>query len=228
MNFDEYYRDHYEKVVNTGIVGKFASHYHKLMERDFNGGSFAKILEVGAGKGQHIESVKCEYASYTQTDIREIPHEGKSFSHKIFSIQANAKNLSQFHNGQFNRTIATCLLAHLSDPEEALREWRRVTAKNGGILSIYVPCEPSLLLRIAQRLSTRRKTKKLGINYETMHYREHRNHYFFLSALILDIFINDKVKVLAFPGKLLPFDFKLYEIYQIQLEGPEGNSKWRD
>jgi hypothetical protein len=35
MDFDEYYRDHYEKVVNTGMVGKFASFYHILMERDF-------------------------------------------------------------------------------------------------------------------------------------------------------------------------------------------------
>jgi ubiquinone/menaquinone biosynthesis C-methylase UbiE len=225
MNIDEYYRDHYETVVNTGMVGKFASRYHNLMERDFKNSSFSKILEVGAGRGQHIEYVRCEYASYTQTDIREISQDVSYFSHKIVSVQADAQNLLEFDDGQFNRTIATCLLAHLSDPEAALREWRRVTEKNGGVLTIYVPCEPSLLLRIAQRLSTRRKTRKLGINYESMHYREHRNHYFFLRAIILDVFINDKVKVVAFPGKLLPFDFKLYEIYQIQLVDPEGNLK---
>jgi ubiquinone/menaquinone biosynthesis C-methylase UbiE len=225
MNIDEYYRDHYEKVVNTGIVGKFASRYHNLMERDFKNKSFGKILEVGAGKGQHIEYVRCEYDSYTQTDIREIPQDAGHFTRKVVSVQADAQNLLNFDDGQFNRTIATCLLAHLSDPEAALSEWRRVTEKNGGVLTLYVPCEPSLLLRIAQRLSTRRKTRKLGINYESMHYREHRNHYFFLRAIILDVFTNDKVKVIAFPGRLLPFNFKLYEIYQIQLVDPEGNSK---
>lgn len=217
MNIDEYYKDHYEKVVNTGVVGKFASYYHKLMERDFKNSAFTKILEVGAGKGQHIEYVQCDYESYTQTDIREIPRETKRYSHKTVSVQADAQDLSQFHDGQFNRMIATCLLPHLLDPEKALREWRRVTVKNGGVLSVYVPCEPSLLLRVAQRISTRRKITKLGINYESMHYREHRNHYFFLRAIILDIFVNDKIKVSAFPGAMLPFDLKLYEIYQIEL-----------
>ena len=217
MDLDEYYKDHYENVINTGLIGRFASHYHRLMEKDFQNQNFSNILEVGAGKGQHLEYVQCSYDLYSQTDIRNIPPSSNKVLDKTVFLQADAQALSEFQDDQFDRTIATCLLAHLPDPERALKEWRRVTSKKGGRISIYIPCEPSLLLRIGQRLSTRRKTRKLGINYESMHYREHRNHYYFLRTIIRDVFQEDIIKVLGFPTHRLPFDFKLYEIYQIEM-----------
>ena len=217
MDIDEYYRDHYETVINTGVIGRFASHYHRLMEKEYRNHKYKNILEIGAGNGQHIQYVLSEYDLYTQSDLRENTTKPPKLSSKTDFIQADAQNLLAFREDQFDRTIATCLLAHLPDPERALQEWRRVTVKKGGKISIYIPCEPSLLLRIGQRLSTRRKTQKLGINYESMHYREHRNHYYFMRAIIRDVFRDDKIRVLGFPSPRLPFDLKLYEIYQIEL-----------
>jgi ubiquinone/menaquinone biosynthesis C-methylase UbiE len=217
MDINEYYEKHYEEVINSGIIGRFANHYHQLMERDFIDKRYDNILEVGAGKGQHLQYVKCQFKYYLQTDIRNNDSISSIASNNSEWLLADAQNLSQFNDGQFERTIATCLIAHLPDPEIALKEWRRVTSKNGGIISIYVPCEPSLLLRLAQGLSTKRKVKKIGIDYSLMHYQEHRNHYFYVRALISEIFRNDKIKKIGFPNKFLPFDFKLYEIYQIQL-----------
>jgi len=222
MNIDEYYDSHYEEVINSGIVGRFSSQYHRLMERDFQKQKFGEILEVGAGKGQHLNFVKCQFDKYFQTDIRVNSVNTPNSDIKTFWIKADAQDLTQFRDGLFERTIATCLVAHLSDPEKALKEWRRVTSKNSGVVSIYLPCEPSFLLRLAQSLSTRRKATKLGVDYLTMHYREHRNHYFYVKALINEIFQNDKIKVISFPFKFLPFDLKLYEIYQIELSGKGG------
>ena len=221
MDIDEYYENHYEEVVNSGIVGRFSSQYHRLMERDFQKHRFGKILEVGAGKGQHLHFVKCQFDKYFQTDIRVNSENAPAPDSKTFWIKADAQDLSQFSDGLFERTIATCLIAHLPNPEKAINEWRRVTSKCGGVVSIYVPCEPSFLLRFAQKLSTRRKATKLGIDYSSMHYREHRNHYFFIKALIFDVFKEDDIKVTGFPTRFLPFDLKLYEIYQIRLKGAE-------
>ena len=218
MNIDDYYENHYEKVVNSGLVGKFAAYYHFQMERDFENKKFGKVLELGAGKGQHIDFVKHEFESYIQTDIRVTGDLTSKSENKSEWMVADAQNLVNFKDNEFERTISTCLLAHLTDPETSLQEWRRVTEKNGGVISIYVPCEPSFLLRLAQKVSTRRKAQKIGIDYSSMHYREHRNHYFFLKTLILDTFKNDHIKVVSFPTKYVPFDLKLYEIYQIRLE----------
>lgn len=221
MDIDEYYENHYESVINSGLVGKFSSHYHYLIEKNFTGKKFKKILELGAGKGQHLRFLKCEYEEYLQTDIRLPDHTDMNTGNKVIWSLADAQDLSNFENGQFDRTIATCLIAHLPNPEKAISEWRRVTSKSTGVVSIYVPCEPSNLLRLAQRLSTRRKAKRLGIDYSSMHYREHRNHYFFVKALILDIFKEDRIKVIGFPSRFLPFDLKLYEIFQIELNSTE-------
>jgi ubiquinone/menaquinone biosynthesis C-methylase UbiE len=224
MDIDEYYENHYEEVINSGIVGRFSSQYHRLMERDFQKHRFGNILEVGAGKGQHLHFVKCQFDKYFQTDIRVNSENAPAPDSKTFWIKADAQDLSQFSDGLFERTIATCLIAHLSNPEKALREWRRVTSKIGGVVSIYRPCEPSFLLRLAQSLSTRRKATKIGVDYLTMHYREHRNHYFYVKALINEIFQNDQVKVIGFPFRFLPFDLKLYEIYQIELVDKGGTT----
>jgi phosphatidylethanolamine/phosphatidyl-N-methylethanolamine N-methyltransferase len=225
MNVDDYYENHYEKVVNSGLVGKFADHYHFQMEKDFENKKFGRVLELGAGKGQHINFVKHEFDRYIQTDIR-ITNDllSKLLTNSEWMV-ADAQNLVNFGDNEFERLISTCLLAHLPDPESSLKEWRRVTEKNGGVISIYVPCEPSFLLRFAQKISTRRKAEKLGVDYSSMHYREHRNHYFFLKTLIFDTFKNDNIKVISFPSRFAPFDLKLYEIYQIRLEarGDESN-----
>jgi ubiquinone/menaquinone biosynthesis C-methylase UbiE len=191
------------------------------MEKDFADKKFKAILELGAGKGQHLHFLKCEYEEYLQTDIRSPNSININSESKATWLIADAENLSAFENGQFDRTIATCPIAHLQNPKKALNEWRRVTSKCAGVVSIYVPCEPSLLLRLAQRLSTRRKATRLGIDYSSVHYQEHRNHYFFLRALIFDIFREDEIKIIGFPTRFLPFDLKLYEIYQIRLNGTE-------
>ena len=214
MDKNEYYDHHYEKIINSGFTGKIASLYHHQIERKFKNKFYESIIELGSGNGQHFKYLRCDFREYFETDIRS--NKEISFDRKRIKVYADAENLAEFSNNQFDRVISTCLLPHLTDPLTALAEWRRIT-KTGGTISIYIPCEPSLLLRFAQSITTKRKVKKLGINYQIDHYLEHRNHYFFLQACILTVFKSDKIKKLGFPFGVLPFDLKLYEIYQIDI-----------
>ena len=114
MDIDEYYENHYEGVINSGFVGRFSSHYHSLMERDFKDKKVSNILELGAGKGQHAQFVRCEYKEYLQTDIRiSTPAQTVSAPNTSWAV-ADAQNLIHFTDGQFQRTIATCLFQRFS------------------------------------------------------------------------------------------------------------------
>jgi len=75
-------------------------------------------------------------------------------------MQCDAVSLP-FPDQCFDRVIATCLIAHLKDPEVALTEWRRVLRK-GGELTMYVPCELGFSLRLFRKLFLAPKAKRLG------------------------------------------------------------------
>jgi hypothetical protein len=89
------------------------------------------------------------------------------------------------------------------------------SSKKSGVIDLYVPCEPSLFLGIAQKLTTKIKVERLGYDYEKMQYREHRNHYPMLRMLILDIFQNDDVSIRHFPPGIKFWQFSLFSTYRI-------------
>ena len=131
-----------------------------------------------------------------------------------FSLQ-NAEALT-FANNSIDRTIFACVLHHLGDPEIALIESRRVT-KNGGLISIYLPCDPGFVYRHLRRFFTYKVSKKLGIDYELMNVREHTNHYYQLNKLIKTVFRNDDIKVTHFPIQFFSYDFNIYSVYHVTI-----------
>ena len=228
----DYYDEFYEKLVYTGSVGIVSNLIHKILERTLDPDKDSnKVLEVGAGQGQHLKFVK-KYNEYFETDLqlsflpkRETmkPLDSSLANDplrvatipKIIQGEVNAEQLSIYPDGYFDRVIATCLLVHLIDPEEALREWRRVLSVNG-CLSIYLPCEPGILLRISRHFTTGRKAKKMGQNHLSFHYREHISYFSRLNLLILENFKDDNVKRNFFPFRLPFWNLNLGVIYQIQ------------
>jgi phosphatidylethanolamine/phosphatidyl-N-methylethanolamine N-methyltransferase len=217
MNLDDYYKNEYNLVIGTGSVGFFYRLYHKWLERNTDE-YYAIVLEVGSGSGEHFEFVSHQFKAYYESDIRNncviesIDNNGRQ------KIYGDAEHLDYVANGQVDRLIATCILTHLANPEKALLEWRRVVAKTGRI-DIYVPCEPGMLLQLAQAITTKRRVRKLGLDYDRTQYREHRNHYPTMQMLIKDIFANDQIAVKAFPFRYLNWHFKLFEVYTIHKNG---------
>lgn len=134
---DNYYKENYSKVLNEGSVGLVSALIHKLMEKPFlKTDYFHKILEVGAGNGQHFEAVKCGYDTYIESDIR-LDNLPRRMNDKVIRAKVDAAKLENFKTNEIDRLISTCLLVHLPNPEDALKEWRRVTRGGGSSQSTF-------------------------------------------------------------------------------------------
>jgi phosphatidylethanolamine/phosphatidyl-N-methylethanolamine N-methyltransferase len=216
---DKYYNCSYENICNTGVIGFVSNIIHILIERGRIKGSKKRvkdlknlrIIEVGAGHGQHRPYVK-NYREYIETDLRpeNLP------PNKYSGLSINCTNLP-FQESEFDRLIATCLLVHLPNPEEALKEWKRVV-KSNGVISIYVPCEPGILLRLAQRLIIRRKQKKLNPEAKLVHYLDHRSYYLALKFFIFSEFGEKNVQNTRYPFNFLTWNFNLFSIMTINVQ----------
>ena len=51
----------------------------------------------------------------------------------------------------FTRIVASHVLEHIQQPEEAIRLWASLLA-DGGVISIAIPCDPRLVLEIRATL----------------------------------------------------------------------------
>jgi len=213
---DSFYADCYEAVLGEGAAGRAVAVAHRQMERGVVD-PFPRVLEVGAGSGQHREYVKHPYETYVETDLRlEGRVESVVNGRTLVREPADACNLS-YDDGSFDRLIATCLLIHLAEPEQALAQWRRVV-RQGGLLSIYVPCDPGALLRLTRRLTTARKVRKLGFdNYDLVLAREHRNHADALDVIIRHAFKGDGLTVNHWPFRIRSWNLNYFAVYQVRL-----------
>lgn len=218
MGNDDYYASAYECVIGTGGVGYVASIYHKMLERGHSK-KFEVCLELGAGNGRHFQYVKHDFDLYISSDIRKVTLDTfrSDDDRHVFQI-LDAENLKSIKNESIDRLVVTCVLAHLHNPEKALLEWRRVL-KIGGVLDLYAPCEPGFLLGLAQSLTTRRKVQKLGFNYESIQYREHRNHFPLMRMLLREIFVSDYCQIKSFPNRIFGWQLRLFDVYRIVKSG---------
>lgn len=209
--------DGYEQCYYTGSLGRMWAHVHKLLERPFSRSqSFDKVLELGAGQGQHLQFVKHSYNDYWLTDLRSDLVDQEELKDQVHVLSVDAQSLHQFADQSFDRLIATCLLVHLRDPLSALQEWRRVVKANGW-LSIYVPLEPSLANRVARRLFIWPKSRRHGAeDPEFLMYFGHQIHYIALKVFMHRVFALDRVVKQRFPSRFIPWNFGLFEIWHVQ------------
>ena len=199
---DDFYANYYSKIFGSGIVGKIAGFVHWLIEYSYKENRyFGTVLEVGSGEGQHFKFIKHNFDLYIETDIRESIDQ--PINSKVKKMLSNAEDLDGIESNSVDRLIATCILVHLLEPEKALQNWSRVV-KKGGQLSIFVPTEPSILLRFFRFFVTSR-----------IHYREHRNMWILCDLLIRENFHESKIKSRKFPFNFLPWNLRLFDIYEI-------------
>lgn len=215
---ERYFREAYDDVMYSGMIGWYSRFVHKLMERPYRGMHTPVVLELGAGAGQHVEHVSSSFERYLETDLDPslaTVAQRQDDDGTVVRQQANAEDLADFADASVDRVIATCLLAHLDQPERALREWRRVV-RPGGYLTIYVPTEPGMLLRSLRHGFVAPKSRRRGQDHLAVVYRDHRNHYPGMRAMISEVFGKDEVRRVRFPSRLIGWNLCLFEVYHVR------------
>jgi phosphatidylethanolamine/phosphatidyl-N-methylethanolamine N-methyltransferase len=144
----DYYKDYYSCVHGGSTTGRAASLMQKHLEtKRSKSEEFTRVLELGAGTMQHFPFVE----------------------HKF-------KTNVPFDDSSFDRVIATCLLLHLPEPIDALRDWIRIL-KPGGVADLLIPCEPGLALRSYRKLISRPRANRLGFKYfDLVNAVDHKNY----------------------------------------------------
>ena len=175
-NVETYYKYFYSRMMGlnaSGLMRLLWKYPHKLMEKPFKGQHFDKILELGAGSGEHLHATSPKCAYYFATDI------------------------------------------HLENPEIGLNEWRRVV-KPGGILTIYLPCEPGLILRMFRKFVSNRKANKLGYSGFSLYIaRDHVNSAQNMMEVIKHVFREDRIRMTFRPFPLRSWYLNLFIVVQI-------------
>lgn len=212
----------YESLLFEGPIGRAVAIPHRQMESGVDE-FLATVLEVGAGSGHHRQYVRHRYDAYIETDISYNDSVCTETSDMTFRREyADAHDLP-FDDQSVDRLVATCLLIHLEDPEKALSDWRRVV-RQGGLMSIYVPCDPGMALRAIRSVTTARKARQLGLeDYLLMVAREHRNHAVGLERQLKHVFRNDSVSVSRWPLPFRTWSLNVFTIYQVRRTGASSD-----
>jgi phosphatidylethanolamine/phosphatidyl-N-methylethanolamine N-methyltransferase len=224
---EDYYKKDYTNIHYQGLLGGFTGLYHRLIELTSDNRLGGEILEIGAGEGEHLKYVNPNFSKYILSDIsvrKNLDLDRKIASYaalgiEVLQIEADAANLP-FGDATFDRIISTCVLLHMNDPQAALREMRRV-AKPGGLVSIYLPCDPGAVYRwvrhFGSHLKQARKSKSTLSTVKYLWALEHRNHFLSISLMIKECFGRDNVKTFRYPIQWLSWNFNFFVILQIRI-----------
>ena len=214
-----FYAHHYERVLRSGAVGKAQDRTHRALEKHSPPGShFSRVLEVGAGSGEHFPFVRHSFDEYIETDLRPRSVEVSDEPRRKFEV-ADAQKLP-FESESFDRLVATCLLLHLPDPEQALSEWRRVL-RPGGQASLLVPCDPGLLVRTLRAALTAPAVRRSGFEgYQLFNARDHRNHVGSIDQMVRWVFRTDDLHVSRYPLGLPSWNLNAFFVYTATLGRP--------
>jgi len=219
---DLFYRDFYQQSrgeLSQGLLSLLWKYPHRLIEKGHIDNNDKVIVEMGVGNGEHLRFVKPPWLKYVAIDLRQneiLANESKKFG-QIEIVTADAQN-SGLPDNFADRVIITCLIAHLEKPEAALRDWNRIT-KDQGRISIYMPCETGILLRLFRKFITKPIAEKQGFHgYDLFILREHINSHHLIDGLINELFHSWQITERRRPIPFLPSTLNLFSIYEIKVQ----------
>jgi len=139
---------------------------------------FARILEVGGNRGEHIPYVNHQFDQYVLTDLYPPRLSFELLKDPRLSTLACDVTALPFQAGQFDRVISTCLLHHVSSPWRAVAEMRRVTRPRG-LITILIPTDPGLAYRAGKAITSGRRARRAGAadEFRLISAIDHRNHF---------------------------------------------------
>lgn len=208
----------YKDIAYEGGFGFFTKLAHKRIEAGRKKSeTYDSVLELGVGTGQHLEFVRHAYDKYSGVDVL-LPKISER-NPKIHYVLSSAESLD-FASNSIDRVISFCVLHHIPNLELALEEIRRVV-KHGGVVDLYVPCDPGLIYRWIRHWVSHKKTARaLDISMLETKFLwaiEHRGHFLGIKSMICWVFRNDSVKEVRFPLPFLSWNGNLFSVFRIQI-----------
>jgi SAM-dependent methyltransferase len=199
------------------VLRKLSSYPHKMMESPHSTNMGKKLLELGFGRGEHLPFVSPDFESYIGLDIHAF-QEATSIRQDRFSfLKGDATDLP-FEDSSFDRIIATCILAHLVNPERALLEWRRVV-KSQGRITIYLPADPGISLRLFRRFISKPWASREGFEgYDLFIARDHINSFQNMKVIIEEMFNGCEVFFRYRPFPKCGWFLNLFAIVEIEVK----------
>ena len=228
----EYYSKKYRSIQRSGIQGWGNSLIDRLIEKKVRRQFGMRILEIGASSGEHLLYVSKAplWKEYIALDINpgisnpylynEITGNESSNFPNVKFVTGNAEEMP-FDDDSFDLVLATCLLAHVREPENVLREIRRVV-RSGGQVVIGFPTDPGILNRLVKGIITYPKMRRLGVSNPRLEYaREHINGVGNLIELAKFWFAKDQIKFQYYPFYFKSWNANLAIIINCKVEKQE-------
>ncbi|AYH45327.1 class I SAM-dependent methyltransferase [Azoarcus sp. DN11] len=197
---------------------------HKLVEKAFDDHAhFGRVLEVGAGTGEHLPFVRHSFDQYTLTDLDpktlEVAKRKLAGIHNgNVTIEVQTGSELAYPDNTFDRLVATHVLEHIYQPHLALKEWRRVL-KHSAIISILIPTDPGMTWRLGRHFGPRKNAVARGIAYDYVMAREHVNSCNNLIAILRHYFPGSREAWWPFP--IPSIDLNLFFSFHATLDKRE-------
>jgi phosphatidylethanolamine/phosphatidyl-N-methylethanolamine N-methyltransferase len=186
----EFFAASYDEVnYGRSPAGLILGRSHTMLEHGLGPEtSFGTVIEVGAGHGNHLPHVRHKFDRYIMTDWQAEEMRSRWPADKLaeYGAEIDVQDASRltYADDSADRLIASHVLEHIPEPHKVLREWSRVV-KDGGTISIALPCDPGLAWRCGRNFGPRRANHAAGNHdYDYWMAREHINSIQNLTVLI--------------------------------------------
>lgn len=148
---------HWLEVLSDrfGLVENFN---HRYPLRTFAPG--IKTIEIGAGRGGHLEFEDLAKQEYVALEFRpELAEAIRASYPAVRVVIGDCQEQIDLPNSYIDRVLAIHVLEHLPNLPKALDQIQRIL-KPAGLFSVVIPCEGGLAYSMARNISARRIFEK--------------------------------------------------------------------
>ena len=176
-NAREDFVKHWHEILPNyyGIVEGF-NHRYPLKDWAASTSKRQRILEIGAGLGEHIRYENLSHVDYHALELREeMAVCIRERFPQVKTVVGDIQEKLDFPAHYFDRIVAIHVLEHLPNLPAAVKEIYRVLSPSGR-LDVVIPCEGGLAYTLARRISAQRIfEKRYQMSYDWFVRSEHVN-----------------------------------------------------